>query len=407
MSTTTLGATTPRRSSLVLATLFLGTFVLGTAELLVVGVLDLIARDTGVSIGTTGGLVSAYAVGIAIGGPILTAATIRFSRRSLLRLSLAAYLPANLLLAFATDFELMLLARVVTGSLQGLFIGVAFAIGVSVVPVARMGRAISAVIGGIAVSTALGVPIGTLIGQELGWRGAFLAIVGLGAIALAASVAIIPEVGNTGTDGFRAQGRHAFAPPVLAVLAVGFLLMGGQYAALTYITPFLQNVTGISGGLISGFLLAYGAATAVGVFVGGWAADRGASRTLLIANVLLLVSLGGLFLVGSSPVLTALVLIGWGVVGFGLVPSLQHRVVSLAGPGRDLAATLPASAVNGGIAAGAVIGGWAVAGQGPSAPSLVGLGVILLALPVTFATSRLSAVPDRHDIDVGLYAEAA
>jgi DHA1 family inner membrane transport protein len=379
----------PGRANLTLAALFLATFVLGSAELVVVGVLDLISGDLRVSIGTAGTLVTAYALGISIGGPLLTAATIRLRRRLVLLVSLAAYLAGNVLVAVATDIGTVLLARIVTGALQGLFIGVAFAVGTSVVPPGRMGRAISVVFGGIAVSTAVGVPLGTLVGRAYGWRTTFLAIVALGVVALVAIVALVPAVPNTGTGGFGAQARHALAPRVLAVLGVGLLVMGGQFAALTYITPFLTRTTGVSGGLISVFLLAYGAANAVGAFAGGWAADRGATATLVAANAVLVAALAALYLAGSVPFLVAVALLVWGLVGFGLVPSLQYRVVSLAGPGRDLAATLPASAVTAGIAAGAALGGWAVTGHGPAAAVLTGLVICTLALPAGVATAWL------------------
>lgn len=223
-------------------------------------------------------------------------------------------------------------------------------------------------------------------------RAAFIAIVIFGVVALVSTLVFVPPVENTGTGGFAAQARHALAPRVLAVLGVGFLLMGGQFAVLTYLTPFLEEVTGISGGLVSVFLLTYGMANAVGTFAGGWAADRGATATLVVANALLILALGMLYLVGSTPVLVGVALAAWGLVGFGLVPSLQYRVVSLAGPGRDLAATLPASALNVGIAAGALVGGWAVANNGASAAVITGLAICAIALPATWAT-RFLKVP--------------
>jgi DHA1 family inner membrane transport protein len=178
---------------------------------------------------------------------------------------------------------------------------------------------------------------------------------------------------------------------VLVVLGVGFLLLGGQFTALTYLTPYLTEVSGISAGLVSGFLLVFGLATAVGAFLGGRAADRSATTTLMVGNALLILTFGGLYLVGSRPLLVALALAGWGLVGFGLVPSLQLRVISLAGPGADLAATLPASALNAGIAAGALIGGWAIASQGIAAAVLVAAVICAFALPATWATRFLAA----------------
>jgi DHA1 family inner membrane transport protein len=378
-----------RRPGPALAALFLGTFVMGSAELVVVGLLNLVARDLAVSVDRAGTLVTSYALGICIGGPLLTALTIRIRRRTLVWMSLAGYVAGNLLAALATGFGTLIAARAVTGALQGLFLGTAFTVAAALVPPERTGRAISVVFGGVAVSTALGVPLGTLAAQHLGWRAAFTSVVVLGGLALLATVVCVPPVDDSGTGGLWAQSRHALAPRVLAVLGVGFLLLGGQFAAFTYITPFLEDVTGVSGAWLSVFLFAYGVATAVGTFVGGWAADRDAARALVGANVALVAALVILHVAGASRALVALALVLWGVVGFGLVPSLQYRVGLLAGPGRDLAATLPASAVNAGIAVGAVAGGAAVSHGGAADAMLTGLLVCVAALPATWASGRL------------------
>jgi DHA1 family inner membrane transport protein len=379
------------RTNLALALLFLGTFTLGSAELVVVGVLEPIASDLGVSLSTAGTLVTAYALGLSIGGPLLTALTIRIGRRALLWSTLAVWLVFNLIAVIVANFGMFIVVRAITGSLQGLFVGLAFTTGISIVPPERIGRAFSAVIGGFAVSTALGVPIGTLIGQAAGWQGAFLSIIGLGVLVLIALILVIPPVPNGGAGSAWTQARHAFAPRVLAMLGLCILLFAGPYSTLTYITPFLDQVTGISGALISAFLLAYGAATAVGAFGGGRFADRNAPRAILVANVVLVLALLFLFFVGKIPILVALALLVWGVVGFGLVPSLQYRVVQLAGPGRDLAATLPASAINAGIAIGSLVGGWALASHGPSSPVVTGIVISAIAIPVAWVTSLLKA----------------
>lgn len=381
-----------RRPGPALAALFLAAFVMGSAELVVVGLLRLVAGDLAVSVDAAGALVTAYALGICLGGPLLTALTIRVRRRTLVRASLAGYVAGSLLAALAPGFGTLLAARAVTGALQGLFLGTAFTVAAGLVPPERTGRAISVVFGGIAVSTALGVPLGTLAAQHLGWRAAFTAIVVLGALSLLATAVCVPPGDGSGTGGLWAQSRHALAPRVLAVLGVGFLLMGGQFAAFTYITPFLEDVTGVSGTWLTVFLFAYGAATAAGTFVGGWAADRDAARTLVTANLALVAALAVLHVAGASRVLVALALVLWGVVGFGLVPSLQYRVGLLAGPGRDLASTLPASAVNAGIAVGAVAGGAAVSHGGARDAVLTGLLVCAAALPATWASGRLRPV---------------
>jgi DHA1 family inner membrane transport protein len=173
------------------------------------------------------------------------------------------------------------------------------------------------------------------------------------------------------------------------VLFLNFLIFGAMYAALTYIVPFLQTVTGISGALTSVFLLAYGAATAVGSFSGGRFADANAARTLIVATAGVAVSLLALYLVGASAILVVPVLLAWGLFGFGMAPSLQYRVISLAGPGGQLASSLPASAINLGVALGSLAGGMAISGFTISAAVITGLVGAVIAIPVAWATSYL------------------
>jgi DHA1 family inner membrane transport protein len=384
---------TGRRGGLALATLMLGAFVVGTAELVVVGVLPLVADDMHVSISTTGQVVTAYALGISLGGPILNALTTRLDRRFLAWLCLACYIGGNALAVAATGFGMMIAARFVTGSIHGLFIGVASVVAAGVVPPERKGRAMSMVFGGIAVATVVGIPLGTLVGQTVGWRATFAAIIVLGAVALLATLAFVPPVEGSGAGGIATQARCAFAPRVLAMLAVGVLLMAGQFAVFTYLTPFLEQVTGIPGGWVSAFLLAFGVASALGTFVGGPAADRSTTTTLWVGNALVIVMLAALYFASSTPILVALVLTAWGLLMFAILPSLQLRVISLAGAGGNLAATLSASAANAGIAAGAAVGGWVVAAHGVHALVLVGMLICGIALPASWA-ARWLAVPE-------------
>jgi DHA1 family inner membrane transport protein len=369
--------------------LFMGAFVMGSSEMLVVGVLDLVAGDLRVSVATAGTLVTGFALGLAIGGPILTALTIRLNRRTVLCGTLVLAMACNLVVVLSSSYDLTLVARTLTGAFAGLFDAAAFAAGIAVVPRERAGRALAVVISGFAVSTAVGVPLGTLLGHALGWRGSYTAIVVLLAITLVATVALVPSVPSAG-GGVDGQVRYAFAPRVLAVLALCTLVFGAAFAAMTYIVPFLQEITGVSGALISVFLLAYGVATAVGSFGGGRFADRDAGRTLVVAAVGASGSLAALYLFGTNPFLVALLLLALGAFVMGSGPSLQYRVVALAGPGGELAQSLPASAINLGIAFGSFAGGVAISAFTASAAVLTGLVIAAVAVPVAWATSRLA-----------------
>jgi DHA1 family inner membrane transport protein len=378
--------------------LFVGAFVMGTSELLVVGVLDLVADDLSVSVSAAGTLVTGYAVGLGIGGPLLTALTIRLNKRAVLCGALALSVACNLIVAVSASYDLTLVARCLTGAFAGLFDATAFAVGIAVVPPARAGRALAVVISGVAVSAAIGVPLGTLLGQALGWRGSYAVIVALLAITLFATVAMVPSVPSTG-GGVGNQARYAFAPRVLAVLVLCALVFGSTFAALTYIVPFLQEVTGVSDTLISVFLLAYGAATAVGSFGGGRLADWNAGRTLIMGTIGGAGSLAALYLFGANPFLVAVLLMALGVFSMGLGPSLQYRVVALAGPGEQLAQSLPASAINLGIAFGSFAGGVALGAFTTSAAVLTGLAIAIVAVPIAWATSRLNPPPERKEIE--------
>jgi MFS transporter, DHA1 family, inner membrane transport protein len=378
----------PGRASLALATLFLGMFVMGGTELLVVGLLDLITADLRISIPAAGALVTAYALGLAIGGPILTALTIQLNRRTVLVGALALFVLSNLVAVLTSSYGVFVMARAVTGALEGVFIAAAFAAGIAVVPPARMGRAMAVVISGVTVSAALGVPLGTLLGQALGWRGSFTAAATLAVAALVATLVLVPSVSSTG-GGAGSQVRYAFAPRVLAVLALTFLVFASVYAPLTYIVPFLQSVTGISGAMISVFLLAYGVATAVGSFGGGRFADANAARTLIVGASGVAACLLSLYLVATSAVLVALALLALGLFAMGMAPSMQYRVMSLAGPGGALAQSLPASAANIGIAFGSFAGGVAIGAFTAPAAVITGLIIAVIGIPAAWAASFL------------------
>ena len=381
-------ALSPGRANLILAALFSGAFVMGSTELLVVGVLNLIAADLQVSIPAAGALVTAYALGLAVGGPALTALTIKLDRRTVVIGALVLFIAGTLVAALTADYGPFVVARVFSGAAEGLFIAAALTVGMSVVPPERAGRAIAAVISGFAVSAATGVPLGTLVGQALGWRGSFAAIAVLAAIALVATLALVPSVPGAG-GGAGNQARHALAPRVLAVLGLLFLVFSSVYAALTYIVPLLEDVTGVSGAPISLFLLAYGVATAVGSFGGGRFADENAARTLIVATVGVALSLLALYLFGAVASLVAPTLVALGLFAMGMAPSLQYRVVSLAGPGGALAQSLPASAANAGIAFGSLAGGVAISNFTVSSAVIAGLIIAVITIPVAWATGFL------------------
>jgi DHA1 family inner membrane transport protein len=266
------------RSNLALAALALGAFAIGTAELVVVGILNLIATDTSVSVSSAGQLVTAYALGIAIGAPLLTVLTGRFGRRLVLRLSLVAFVAGNALAVGATSFHMLLLARVITGSIHGLFIGVASVIAAGLVATEHRGQAISMVFGGIAVFTVVGGRVGTLIGQTLGWRAAFVAVFILAVVALVASLLFIRPVGGRSSGKLCSQARAAFAPGCWACSARGCFFLQLRVINLAGTGGDLASTLGAS---------AVNAGIAAGSLIGGLVLARhGAAAPLVVAVIL-------------------------------------------------------------------------------------------------------------------------
>ena len=267
---------------------------------------------------------------------------------------------ANLLPALGAGYELFLPVRVLIGAVQGLFIAAAMVTATSIVPPERAGRAMGLVISGFATASALGLPLGTLLGQAVGWRGAFVAVVAAGLVVLVLAVVLLPSVPSSGEHRAVGQARSAFAPRVLALLALCCLIFTAIQSALTYVVPYLDQVNGVTGPIVSVYLLGYGIATTVGSYAGGRFADSNASRALIVGTIGVAAALGAWALFGANPVVVAAGVVGMGLFGMGMAPSLQHRVVSLAGVGAPLAASLPASAVNAGIALGSFAGGVAI-----------------------------------------------
>lgn len=218
----------------------------------------------------------------------------------------------------------------------------------------------------------------------------------LAVVAVLACLLLVPGAEHPSDTSSRAGTpmRAAVSGRVLVMLAIGLVVMGGQFTAFTYLTPFLTSVSGVSKALVSVYLLVFGVAAALGTVIGGRQADRDPTRTLLVAEVALVAGLLALRLFGSSPLAAMAAIAVWGFAGFALVPALQLRIITLAGPGRDVAATLGASAVNAGIAAGALLGGAILAHAGARATTLAAAGICAVAFPVTWASRSLRVPVD-------------
>ncbi|HLL64082.1 MAG TPA: MFS transporter [Propionibacteriaceae bacterium] len=379
---------TRRPDGVVLTSLLLGTFVAGSAEVLTVGLLPLLSPALGVSVAAAGGLFSAYALGLALGGPLLTAATIRLDRRPVLVGSMALFALLTVTPAVLPHFGWFLAVRLATGALQGLFLAAAFSTATALVPKERVGRALGVVIAGFSISTVLGLPLGVVAGSVVGWRGALLLTGGLGLLAAGLLLAVVPGVPGSPLS-IMSGLRHAMAPPVLAMLALSLTLFAAPGAVMSFLMPLLEEVTGMSGPLAGMLLMAYGLANVAGSFLGGRLADAGAARALVLVTLGLAASSAVLLIGRTSPALAVGALLAWALFASSAPPSVQSRSMSLAGPAGGLVASLPASAASAGMALGSTLSGAAFTAAGPAAVVVTGMTLALGALAVAVATRRL------------------
>ncbi|MEN5209554.1 MFS transporter [Stenotrophomonas terrae] len=384
---------------LALLALTLGAFAIGTTEFVIVGLIPTIAADLHVSLPSAGLLVSLYALGVAVGAPVLTALTGRVPRKTLLVALMLLFTIGNLVAWMAPGYGSLIVARVLTGLAHGVFFSIGSIIATSVVPKDKAASAIAIMFTGLTVALVTGVPLGTFIGQHLGWRATFLAVAALGVIALLGSLLFVPrELPRSAPATFGQQFAVLAQPRLLLVYAMTALGYGGTFLSFTFLASILQDVSGFSANAVSAVLLVYGVSVAIGNLWGGRLADRrGPIPALtLIFGLLALVLLVLTFTAYNrwSVLLTVLAL---GAVAFGNVPGLQVYVVKQAQrfvpQATDVASGLNIAAFNIGIALGASLGGLVVDHIGLMHTPWIGALVVLGALALTVLSGRL----DRRD----------
>ena len=374
---------------LALWALTLSAFAIGTTEFVIVGLIPTIAASLGVSVPSAGLLVSLYALGVAVGAPVLTALTGRLPRKHLLLGLMALFTAGNLLAWMAPGYEALMAARVLTGLAHGVFFSIGSTIATSLVPKEKAASAIALMFTGLTVALVTGVPLGTFIGQTLGWQATFLAVSLLGVVAFIGSWMLVPNnIAGSKPSSLLTQLAVLKKPRLLLVYAMTTLGYGGTFIAFTYLAPILQQVSGFKASSVSLVMLVYGVSVAAGNIWGGRLADRqGPVRALQIVFGLLAVVLFVLTFTASNPWLAVLTVLAWGAVAFGNVPGLQVYVVQRAERDApqaiDVASGLNIAAFNIGIAAGAWAGGLIVAHLGLMATPWIGALVVLGALGLT------------------------
>ncbi|MBY6224320.1 MFS transporter [Ferrimonas balearica] len=383
-----------------LLALTLSAFAIGTTEFVIVGLIPTMAADLGVSVPSAGLLVSLYALGVAIGAPVLTALTSRWQRKTVLLSVMTLFVLGNLLAWQAPGYNALVIARLLTGLAHGVFFSIGSTVATGLVSKDKEASAIAIMFTGLTVALVTGVPLGTYIGQLFGWQTTFLVVSGLGLVALIGSALLIPaNLKQPPAAKLSDQLKVLTQPRLLLVYAITALGYGGTFIAFTYLAPILEQVSGFSASLTGAILLVYGVSVAIGNIWGGKLADRkgpvGALTLIFtgLAAVLLALSLTAYSQVGA--VLTVLV---WGAFAFGNVPGLQVYVVQLAqkySPNAvDVASGLNIAAFNVGIALGAWGGGLVVEHSSLMDTPWIGALVVVLALALTRLSGRLDQRPE-------------
>lgn len=367
--------------------LMLVTFVIGTDDFIIAGILPEIARDQQVSQAAAGQLVTVFSLTYAVAAPPLAVATARLPRRPLLVGGLIAFAMINLLTAFAPGYVVLLVLRVASALVAASISPAVFGMAARLAAPDRVGRAVGVVAAGLTVSLFIGVPVGSLLGTAFGWRATFIAVALLTLAVAVANARLLPSLPGAPEIGVRAQLRILSRPAVLTCVLGTMMGASGGLLIYTYIGPITEGLSGRSGTMLAVFVTVVGVAGALGTFAGGRLTDRwGADRTLLAAFVLMAGAITGLAVIGisgqgSAPVgLTVVALAAYGFAGWGFNPPMNTRALNLAGAAGTEAVALNTSGLYVGIAIAGAVGGGSVAAYGGQGGAVAAALLCLIAL---------------------------
>ncbi|MCX4511960.1 MFS transporter [Streptomyces sp. NBC_01619] len=383
---------------LALLALAIGAFGIGTTEFVIMGLLPEVAGDFQVTIPTAGYLVTGYALGVVIGAPLMTVLGTKVSRKRMLMVLMGLFIAGNVLSAVAPVFGVMLMGRVVASLAHGAFFGIGSVVAADLVAPAKKAGAIAMMFTGLTVANVVGVPMGTFIGQSIGWRTTFLVVAGLGVLGLAGVAKLVPE--QPRPEGVRL--RHELAAfrnvQVLLAMAMTVLGFGGVFAAITYITPMMTEVAGFADSSVTWLLVLFGLGMVGGNLAGGKFADRSLMPLLYVSLGALALVLALFTFTAHNKVAAAVSIVLVGALGFATVPPLQKRVLDQASGAPTLASAVNIGAFNLGNALAAWLGGIVItAGFGLTAPNWVGAVLAASALVLAVLSSALERRDLRRD----------
>ncbi|MGA5463440.1 MFS transporter [Mycobacterium sp. NPDC050041] len=373
--------------------LALGGFGIGTTEFVAMGLLPDMAASLGISEPTAGHVISAYALGVVVGAPLITALTARTNRRTLLLGLMTVFTVGNLITVLAPTYGTLIAARFVAGLPHGAFFGIAALVAAHLMGPKNRAKAVAHVMTGLTLATVLGVPMASWLGQWLGWRAAFALVVGIGALTVTALWFWLPSLRSMHATSPKTELGALRRVQVWLALLIGMVGFGGMFAVYTYVATTMTDVAGLSRQLVPLALMMFGLGMVVGNFVGGWAADRSVVRALYASIGTLAVVLA-LFVAAAHHPVTALIgLFAVGAAGSAVAPALQTRLMDVAHGAQSLAAALNHSALNIANATGAWVGGLVIAaGYGYTAPAAAGAAMAVAGLVVL----TLSVALGRH-----------
>lgn len=375
-----------------LLALAIGGFGIGLTEFVIMGLLPEVAADFAVTEATAGWLITGYALSVVVGALIVTAAVTRFPRKNVLLALMCLFIVGNLVSALSSSYEMMLFGRVVAALCHGAFFGIGAVVAASLVEPAKKAGAIAMMFAGLTAANVLGVPFGTFLGQNHGWRSTFWAITVIGIVALIGIATLVPrDTGSDEVSNLRRELRAFRSVQVWLSIVVTVLGYGGMFGAFTYIAFTLTDVSGFASSSVPWLLVLFGGGLFVGNYLGGKAADRNLTGTLTILLGALTFVLVFFALTAESRPATIASLVLMGAFGFATVPGLQMRVMSFASDAPTMASGANIAAFNLGNALGAWLGGVTIsAGLGYTSPIWAGAGITAAAsIVLLFATGLL------------------
>jgi len=380
-----------RRTTLAILALAVGGFAIGTTEFVTMGLLPQIATGTGVDIATSGHYVSAYALGVVVGAPLIAVFAARVPRKGLLMVLMAFFALAHLGIVVANSYSTVLAARFLAGLPHGAFFGIGSVVAASLVARERRTAAVATILGGLGVANIVGVPLATVAGQRLSWHAPYLAVGFIAVLTVLAIGIFLPHQPPSGHESMRTEMSTLRRPQVWLALLVGVVGFGGMFAMYSYITPTMTELAGLAERYIPWVLAAYGVGMVTGMVLSGRVGGRfGILRGIIVSLALIAVLLAVFGPAAHVLWLAVTMVFLLGLLPSILVPLLQTRLMDVAHEGQSLAAALNHSTLNTANALGAWLGSVVLAsGWGYGAPSLVGAVLAVLGVGVAVLSALL------------------